>query len=72
MTPQEIVAALEDSNRALLESRKLPVSPAMLDLMNHAAINGFKLGSSVATSMVEGAITVKLASWGKGLFIKGE
>lgn len=61
MTPEEIVAALESSNRALLDARKLPVSPAILDLMNHAGMKGFTLGSQVATSMMQGAIAVKLA-----------
>ena len=56
MTPHEIVAANEVSNRQLLESRNLPVSEAMLDLLGQASINGFTLGARVATSAMEAAV----------------
>jgi hypothetical protein len=61
MTPQEIVEAHDVANRKLLESRNLPVSPAILELMNQASINGFALGSQMATSMMNGSLAVMLA-----------
>jgi hypothetical protein len=64
MTPQEIVADLNEKNRHILYERedydKLS-HEQVLALMDDAAMQGFKLGSNVALSMVKGALLVQLA-----------
>ena len=64
MTPQEIVADLNEKNRHTLYERqdydKLS-HEQVLALMDDAAMQGFKLGSNVALSMVKGALLVQLA-----------
>lgn len=65
MTPSEIVAALDEQSRKLLESRGLPVSDGIVELLNMAGMRGFKLGSDTALSMVKGALAVKLVQLDK-------
>jgi len=63
MTPEEIVADLNAKNRDVLYARtdyqNLPHNQ-VLALMDAAAMQGFKLGSNVALSMVKGALLVQL------------
>lgn len=63
MTPEEIVADLNAKNRDTLYARndylKL-THDQVLSLMDSAAMQGFKLGSNVALSMVKGALLVQL------------
>ncbi|HJW56628.1 MAG TPA: hypothetical protein VJ577_15270 [Burkholderiaceae bacterium] len=63
MTPEEIVADLNSKNRDALyacdDYRNL-THEQVLALMDAAAMQGFKLGSNVALSMVKGALLVQL------------
>ncbi|HEY8606667.1 MAG TPA: hypothetical protein VIM12_06100 [Noviherbaspirillum sp.] len=64
MTPDEIVAELNASNREMLLARKdmdRLTSDQVLALMDRAAMQGFRLGSNVALSMVKGSLLVQLA-----------
>jgi hypothetical protein len=63
MTPEEIVADLNEKNRDVLYSHTDHhnlKSDQVLALMDAAAMQGFKLGSNVALSMVKGALLVQL------------
>lgn len=63
MTPEEIVADLNTANRDLLDGRDelgRLTHEQVLALMEKAAMNGFKLGSNLALSMVKGALLVQL------------
>lgn len=63
MTPEEIIADLNARNRAVLDQRDedVPLRPEdVLALMDSAAMQGFKLGSNVALSMVKGSLLVQL------------
>lgn len=63
MTPEEIIADLNARNRAVLDQRddETPLRPEdVLALMDSAAMQGFKLGSNVALSMVKGSLIVQL------------
>jgi len=63
MTPEEIVADLNARNRSVLhdcaDSAYLS-REQVLELMDSAAMQGFKLGSNVALSMVKGSLLVQL------------
>ena len=64
MTPEEIVSELNSRNRALLYVRKdyrTLTHEQVLALMDAAAMQGFRLGSNVALSMVKGAMLVQLS-----------
>lgn len=63
MTPEEIVADLNAKNRDTLYMRddyQHLTHNQVLALMDAAAMQGFKLGSNVALSMVKGALLVQL------------
>ncbi len=63
MTPEEIVADLNAKNRDTLYGRpdyRNLTHEQVLALMDAAAMQGFKLGSNVALSMVKGALLVQL------------
>lgn len=63
MTPEEIVTDLNSKNRDALYGRNDYQSlthEQILALMDAAAMQGFKLGSNVALSMVKGALLVQL------------
>jgi urease gamma subunit len=64
MTPEEIVTDLNAQNRDMLYLRndcnKL-THEEVLALMDAAAMQGFRLGSNVALSMVKGALLVQMA-----------
>lgn len=69
MTPEEIVAELNAGNRDALYARKdyeRLSHEQVLVLMDNAAMQGFRLGSNVALSMVKGALLVQ-ASRSSGL-----
>lgn len=63
MTPEEIVADLNARNRSALcactDTMQLS-REQVLALMDDAAMQGFRLGSNVALSMVKGALLVQL------------
>lgn len=62
MTPEEIVVDLNTKNRDTLYARQdydNLTHEQVLALMDAAAMKGFKLGSSVALSMVKGALLVQ-------------
>ena len=64
MTPEEIVADLNCKTRDTLYARndyQNLTHEQVLALMDAAAMQGFKLGSNVALSMVKGALLVQLA-----------
>ncbi|TFV88437.1 hypothetical protein E4K72_21980 [Oxalobacteraceae bacterium OM1] len=64
MTPEEIVADLNQKNRATLDAhphKDLLTYDEVLGLMDAAAMQGFRLGSNVALSMVKGALLVQLS-----------
>lgn len=64
MTPEEIVADLNRKNRDALYERpdyQALTPEQVLALMDTAAMQGFRLGSNVALSMVKGALLVQLA-----------
>ena len=63
MTPEEILADLNARNRAVLYTREDCTrlsTEQVLALMDSAAMQGFKLGSNVALSMVKGSLLVQL------------
>ncbi len=63
MTPEEIVSDLNSKNRELLYVRKdfqNLTHEQVLALMDAAAMQGFRLGSNVALSMVKGTLLVQL------------
>lgn len=63
MTPEEIIADLQAGNRDLLLSESecgVYSTDQVLALMGDAAMNGFKLGSNVALSMVKGSLVIQL------------
>jgi hypothetical protein len=63
MTPEEIVADLNAKNRDAFYAHADHSSlthAQVLALMDAAAMQGFKLGSNVALSMVKGALLVQL------------
>ncbi|HEV2612709.1 MAG TPA: hypothetical protein VGU61_20775 [Noviherbaspirillum sp.] len=63
MTPEEIVSDLNSKNRELLYVRKdfqHLTHEQVLALMDAAAMQGFRLGSNVALSMVKGTLLVQL------------
>jgi len=63
MTPEEILADLNTRNRAKLYARTdyhNLTHDQVLALMDAAAMQGFRLGSNVALSMVKGALLVQL------------
>jgi hypothetical protein len=63
MTPEEIVSDLNTRNRDVLYARtdyQHLTHEQVLALMDSAAMQGFKLGSNVALSMVKGALLVQL------------
>ncbi len=63
MTPDEIVNDLNTKNRDVLYSRNDfhdLTHEQVLALMDTAAMQGFRLGSNVALSMVKGALLVQL------------
>lgn len=64
MTPEEIVTEISRKNRHALSLREDFHSLSheeLLELMDAAAMHGFRLGSNVALSMVQGALLVQLA-----------
>ena len=64
MTPEEIVNELNVKNREILYARndyQNLTHEQVLALMDTAAMQGFKLGSNVALSMVKGALLVQMS-----------
>lgn len=64
MTPEEIVTDLNTRNREVLYARNdyhHLTHDQVLALMDAAAMQGFRLGSNVALSMVKGSLLVQLA-----------
>ena len=64
MTPEEIITDLNACNRgALYELDDFDhlTHEQVLALMDAAAMRGFRLGSNVAVSMVQGALLVQLS-----------
>jgi hypothetical protein len=62
MTPAEIVAQCDAENRQAIRAAGGVDSEVIMALLNAASMRGFKLGSNMAMSMVQGALAVKLAS----------
>ena len=63
MTPEEVAADLNQKSSNILYSTPgygRLAHADVLHLMNEAAMQGFKLGSNVALSMVKGALLVQL------------
>ncbi|HEY0845923.1 MAG TPA: hypothetical protein VGE12_11185 [Noviherbaspirillum sp.] len=63
MTPEEIVTDINTRNRATLYGREdycHLTHDQVLALMDEAAMQGFRLGSNVALSMVKGSLLVQL------------
>lgn len=63
MTPEEIVYDINLRNRDVLYGRadyQHLTHDQVLELMDVAAMQGFKLGSTVALSMVKGALFVQM------------
>ncbi len=64
MTPEEIIDDLNARNRDALYIRddyQHLTHDQVLALMDSAAMQGFRLGSNVALSMVKGSLLVQLA-----------
>lgn len=64
MTPEEVLSELNAKNRDALYACKdfQTLTPRqVLALMDAAAMQGFRLGSNTALSMVKGSILVQLA-----------
>ena len=64
MTPEEIITELNSHNREVLFGMDdfYHLTPEqVLQLMDAAALRGFRLGSNVAVSMVQGALLVQLS-----------
>lgn len=69
MTPEEIVTDLNTKNRNALYARSdfQQLRPEqVLALMDAAAMQGFRMGSHLAMSMVKGALLVQLTRGRKG------
>lgn len=62
MTPAEIVAQCDAENRQAIKVAGGVDSEVIIALLNAASMRGFRLGSNVAMSMVQGALIVQLAS----------
>ncbi len=63
MTPEEIVTEINTRNRETLYRRNdyhNLTHEQVLALMDSAAMQGFRLGSNLALSMVKGALLVQL------------
>ena len=63
MTPEEIVTDINTRNREVLYSRNdyhNLTHEQVLALMDAAAMQGFRLGSNLALSMVKGSLLVQL------------
>lgn len=63
MTPEEIIADINTRNREALYGRNdyhHLTHEQVLALMDAAAMQGFRLGSNVALSMVKGSLLVQL------------
>jgi hypothetical protein len=64
MTPEEIITELNAHNREVLDGMDHfhhLTHEQVLALMDAAAMRGFRLGSNVAVSMVQGALLVQLS-----------
>lgn len=64
MTPEEIVAEISRTNRTVLCLQNNLQSFSMEDvltLMDAAAMRGFRFGSNVALSMLQGELVVRLS-----------
>lgn len=64
MTPEEIVADINGKNCDILYAYKDCSNLSreqVLSLMNAAAMQGFRMGSNVALSMVKGSLVVQLS-----------
>lgn len=64
MTPEEIVYDINLRNRDALYTRtdyQHLTHDQVLELMDAAAMQGFKLGTTVALSMVKGALFVQMS-----------
>lgn len=64
MTPEEIVSDLNAKNRTTLYRRgdcSCLTPEQVLALMDEAALQGFRLGSNVALSMLKGTLLVQCA-----------
>ncbi|GIZ53878.1 hypothetical protein [Noviherbaspirillum aridicola] len=67
MTPEEIVAEINTRNREALDacdSMERLTRDQVLTLMDNAAMQGFRMGSNVALSMVKGALLVQVSRSG--------
>ncbi|MEO7031353.1 MAG: hypothetical protein ABI351_05320 [Herbaspirillum sp.] len=63
MTPEEIVSQITRMNRAVLTLENHDqtfTNEQLLAMMDAAAMRGFRFGSNVALSMVEGELVVRL------------
>jgi hypothetical protein len=63
MTPEEIVADINSKNRDILYTRsdyQNLTHEQVLALMDTAAMQGFRIGSNVALSMVKGSLLVQM------------
>jgi hypothetical protein len=63
MTPEEIVAEISRTNRTVLYMQNNLQSLTLEDvltLMDAAAMRGFRFGSNVALSMLQGELVVRL------------
>lgn len=64
MTPEEIVTDINTRNRETLYGRDdyyHLTHDQVLALMDDAAMQGFKMGSNIALSMVKGSLLVQLS-----------
>ena len=64
MTPEEIITELNSHNREALygmDDFHHLTHEQVLELMDTAAMRGFRLGSNVAVSMVQGTLLVQLS-----------
>ncbi|KRB84654.1 MULTISPECIES: hypothetical protein [Oxalobacteraceae] len=64
MTPEEIITELNSHNREVLygmDDFHHLTHEQVLQLMDAAAMRGFRLGSNVAVSMVQGTLLVQLS-----------
>lgn len=65
MAPQEIIDRIDEQNRRLLYSRadfSSLTHEQVLQLMNTAAMRGFRFGSDSALSLVQSKLLVKYLS----------
>jgi|GEM_PF-940595 len=63
MTPEEIVTEISRTNRDILHVRQgaeTLTREQVLSLMDAAAMRGFRFGSNVALSMLQGELVVRL------------